>query len=134
MICRSGPRKVLRTLEKRPVRERMSERVTECTYPKDIRDRRPAFACMGCYKAGENKSTSVSVRSTEKFISGLPSRTPPDMSGGNSAIRMVSYTADKVPRMAYRICDGYSVVDKFVDTWGCMNDPRNKEGRMCVGI
>ena len=115
----------------------MSERVTECTYLKDIRDRRLAFACMGCYKAGENKSTSVRSDLSEeyrKFILGLPSRTPPDKSGGNSAIRIDSYTVDKVPRMAYRICDGHSVVDKSADTRGCMNDRRNKEGRMCEGI
>ena len=115
----------------------MSESVTECTYPKDIRDHRLVFAYMGCYKAGENKPKTVHSELSEvcrKFISGLPSRTPPDMSGGNSAIHMVSYTVDKVPRMAYRIYDVHSVVDKFVDTWGCMNDRRNKEGRMCVGI
>jgi hypothetical protein len=56
------------------------------------------------------------------------------MNGGNSAIHMVSYMADKVPHMAYRICDVHSLVDKFFDTWGCMNDRKNKEGRICVGI
>lgn len=92
---------------------------------------------MECYKAGENKPTAVDSGLSEnprKFILGLPSRTPPDMSGGNSATHMASYTVDKVPRMAYRICDVYSVVGKFVDTWGCTNDRRNKEGHMCVGI
>jgi hypothetical protein len=56
------------------------------------------------------------------------------MSGGDRAIYMVPHTEDKVPSMAYRMCDEYNVVDTLVDISGCKNDRRNKEGHTSVDI
>ena len=56
------------------------------------------------------------------------------MSGGNIAIHMAPYMVDKVPSMALSTCDDYSVVDTLADILGCMNDRRNKEGRIGAGI
>jgi len=109
----------------------------ESTYPKGIRDHRLAFVCTECHKAGENRSTNVHSKLSGvsgKFLSGLPSHTPPDMSGGDRAIYMVPHTEDKVPSMAYRMCDEYNVVDMLVDISGCMSDRRNKEGHTGVDI
>jgi len=109
----------------------------ESTYPKGIRDHRLAFVCTECHKAGENRSTNIQSEPSEvsrKFLSDLPSHTPPDMSGGDRAIHMVPYTEDKVPSMAYRMCDDYNVVDMLVDISGCMSDRRNKEGHTSVDI
>jgi hypothetical protein len=73
------------------------------------------------------------VRYPESFFD-LPSRTPPDTSGENKATHMVPHTEGKVPNMAYRMYDDYSVVDTPVDISGCMSDRRNKEGRTSAGI
>jgi hypothetical protein len=64
----------------------------------------------------------------------LPSRTPPDTSGENSATRMAPYTGGKVPSMASCIVDDYSVVDTLVDILDYMNDRRNKGVHRGVGI
>jgi len=85
---------------------------------KDIRDHKLIFVCTVCRKAIENKW----------------SRTQPDTSGGNSAIRMAPYKVGKVPSMAFCIADDYSVVDILVDISGYMNDQRNKGGHIDVGI
>ena len=109
----------------------------DSTYPKDIRDHRAAFVCTECHKAGENRSTNVQSELSGvsgKSLSGLPSHTPPGMSGGDRAIYMAPYTEDKVPSMAYRIRDGYSTVDRLVDISDCMNDRRNREGHTSVDI
>ena len=92
---------------------------------------------MGCYKAIENKSTDGHLqlsKESRNFISGLPSRIPPDMSGGDRSIHMAPYTEDKVPSTAYRMCDDYNVVDMLVDISGCMSDRRSKEGHTSVDI
>jgi hypothetical protein len=110
---------------------------TESTYPKDIRDHRLTFVYMGYYKAIENKSTGGHLqlsKESRNFLSGLPSRIPPDMSGGDRSIHMAPYTEDKVPSMAYRIRDGYSTVDRLVDISDCMNGRRNREGHTGVDI
>ena len=70
----------------------------------------------------------------QKVSLGLPSRTPPDMSGENKATHMVPHTEDKAPNMAYCMCDDYSAVDTLVDISGCMSDWRNMEGRTGAGI
>src|SRR5258707_15462049 len=56
----SAVHRVLRTLRKRrSVVGKMSESGTQSTYSKDIHDHKLAFACTGCHKASENKSTTV---------------------------------------------------------------------------
>jgi hypothetical protein len=69
-----------------------------------------------------------------KALSDLPSRTPPDTSDGNSAIRMAPYTVGKVPSITFGTVDGYSVVDTFANILGYMNVQRNKGGHTGVGI
>jgi hypothetical protein len=87
--------------------------------------------------ASENRSTNQDSEPTEESREiplDLPTHIPPDMSGGDSAIHMVPYKVGKVPSMAFRICDGCSVVDTFADISGCMSDWRNKGGRRGVCI
>jgi hypothetical protein len=86
--------------------------------PKDIRDHKLAFSCTVCRKVSENKS----------------SRTPPDRSGGNSAIRMAPYMVGRVPSMAFCIVDDYNVVDTLANISGYMNGQRNRGGHTGVGI
>ena len=71
---------------------------------------------------------------SRKLLSGLPNHTPPDTSGGNTAIRMVPYTVGKVPSMAFCIVDDYSVVDTVAYILGYIHVPRNKGGYTGVGI
>ena len=132
MICTFVGHRVLHKLEKRQI-SCLSR--TASTYLKDIHDHKSVFVCTVRRKAIENKSTNVSsVRKSRKPLLDLPSRTPLDTSGENSAIRMFPYTVGKVPNMAFCIVDDYSVVDTPVDISGCMNDRRNKGGHIGVGI
>jgi len=108
---------------------------TTSTYPKDTRDHKLVFVYTVRRKASENKSTNKrSVRKSRKPLLDLPSRTPLDMNGENSAIRMAPYTVDKVPNISFCIVGDYSVVDTLVDISGYMNDRRNKRGHIGVGI
>jgi len=56
------------------------------------------------------------------------------MNGGDSAIHKVPYMVGKVPSMAFRICDDYSVADMLPNISGCMNDRGNKGGYTGAGI
>jgi hypothetical protein len=137
MICTFVRHRVLRKLEKHKLVSRadVGEQDSEYTYPKGIRDHKLAFVCKVGRKVSENKSTSKnSVKKSRKSLSGLPSHTPPDTSGGNNAIRKVPCTVGKVPSMASCIVDDYSVVDTLVDTSGYMNVQRNKGGHTGVDI
>jgi hypothetical protein len=139
MICTFVGHKVLRKLEKRQsvARADIGEQNGEHTYLKDIRDHKLVFVCTVCHKASENKSTNESsVRKSGVLLSDIPSHTPPDTSGENSAIRMAPYTVGKVPSMAFCIVDDYSAADTLANTLGYKNvrRTRSKGGYTGVGI
>ena len=127
--------KALHKLKKRKsVRADAGELDGKHTYLKDSRGHKLAFVYTACRKASENKSTNKSSgRKSIKLLSDLPSRTLPDKSDANSAIRMAPYTAGKVPNIAFYIANDYSVVDTFASILGYINVRKNKGGHTGVG-
>ena len=132
-----APRRAHRILERViSVPGQMLASETKSTYLKDIGDHRLAFVCMEYRKASEGIPRNVhsELRDTRRILSGLPSHTPLDRTGGDTAIHMVPYTGDKAPNMACRMCGDYNAVHTPAGISGCMNDRTNKEGRTDVGI
>ncbi|KAH9033743.1 hypothetical protein EDB83DRAFT_2319031 [Lactarius deliciosus] len=60
------------------------------------------------------------------LVAGLLNRIPPDMNGGDNAIHMAPYTADKAPSIPSGISGGYTAAGMIGNTFDCTSDPKNK--------